>query len=95
MVTILNHFGPNSRDKWLGSLLLQALKDILPELSGAELGFLVRLGPFTWSKLNGHQPHGPVPFAGSPTASYSSVLLAEGFCSLSSGCPWHIPKSGL
>ncbi|CAE7240782.1 unnamed protein product [Symbiodinium sp. CCMP2592] len=41
MVTILNHFGPNSRDKWLGSLLLQALKDILPELSGAELGFLV------------------------------------------------------
>ncbi|CAE7924933.1 unnamed protein product [Symbiodinium sp. KB8] len=41
MVTILNHFGPNSRDKWLGSLLLQALKDILAELSGAELGFLV------------------------------------------------------
>ena len=47
MVTILNHFGPNSRDKWLGSLLLQALKDILAELSGAELGFLVRLGSDT------------------------------------------------
>ncbi|CAE7215070.1 Ank2 [Symbiodinium natans] len=41
MVSMLNHFGPNSKDSWLASLLGQALRDILPELSGAELGFLV------------------------------------------------------
>ena len=44
MVSILNHFGPNSKDSWLASLLRKALDEILPELSGAELGFLVRLG---------------------------------------------------
>jgi len=41
LVTILNHFGPSSEDAWLASLLSQALKEVLPEMSGAELGFLV------------------------------------------------------
>jgi len=41
LVTILNHYGPRSEDAWLASLLLQALKDLLPGMFGAELGFLV------------------------------------------------------
>ncbi|CAJ1354872.1 unnamed protein product [Effrenium voratum] len=41
MVSILNHFGPRSEDAWLASLLMQALKDLLPGMSGADLGFLV------------------------------------------------------
>lgn len=43
-MTILNHYGPRSEDAWLASLLLQALKDLLPGMFGAELGFLVSLG---------------------------------------------------
>ncbi|CAK9079321.1 Prolyl 4-hydroxylase 2 (AtP4H-2) (AtP4H2) [Durusdinium trenchii] len=41
MVTILNHYGPRSEDAWLASLLMQALRDLLPGMFGAELGFLV------------------------------------------------------
>lgn len=41
LVTILNHYGPRSEDAWLASLLMQALKDLLPGMFGAELGFLV------------------------------------------------------
>ena len=44
MVTILNHYGPRSEDAWLASLLMQALRDLLPGMFGAELGFLVSLG---------------------------------------------------
>ena len=44
LVTILNHYGPRSEDAWLASLLMQALKDLLPGMFGAELGFLVILG---------------------------------------------------
>ena len=43
-MTILNHYGPRSEDAWLASLLMQALKDLLPGMFGAELGFLVPLG---------------------------------------------------
>ena len=43
-MTILNHYGPTSEDAWLASLLMQALKDLLPGMFGAELGFLVILG---------------------------------------------------
>ena len=51
MVTILNHYGPGSEDAWLASLLMQALKDLLPGMFGAELGFLVILSCICWDFL--------------------------------------------
>ena len=73
LVTILNHYGPRSEDAWMASLLMQALKDLLPAMFGAELGFLV---PLRRSENR--------PTVGSPTNQKASIgnvspILHRGF----------------